>query len=94
LLCLTTTTNYKEIVMRQIHQKTKLRLGRETVAVLQSVELNEVNGGIMYTGCISGCTKCPGDVQPQPDTKPPVNLPTAPNWPLPGLDTFKTFQPR
>lgn len=82
--------------MRQIEKKTKLRIGRETVAVLQSVELSDVNGGIMYTGCVSGCTKCPGDVQPQPktlpDTRPQIDRPTGPQWPFPQMDTFKTLQ--
>jgi len=46
--------------MRQTNSK-KLRLERETVAVLQSVELTDINGGVVQTGCVSGCTKCPGD---------------------------------
>ena len=46
--------------MRQTNAK-KLRLERETVAVLQSVELTDINGGVVYTGCVSGCTQCPGD---------------------------------
>lgn len=46
--------------MRQTNAK-KLRLERETVAVLQSVELTDINGGVAQTGCVSGCTQCPGD---------------------------------
>jgi hypothetical protein len=46
--------------MRQTNAK-KLRLERETVAVLQSVELTDINGGVAPTGCVSGCTECPGD---------------------------------
>jgi hypothetical protein len=48
------------MTMRQTNAK-KLRLARETVAVLQSVELTDINGGVVQTGCVSGCTKCPGD---------------------------------
>jgi hypothetical protein len=80
--------------MRRTNTKNKLRLERETVAVLQSVELNDINGGIMYTGCISGCTKCPGDVQPQPQApqNPRLDFPTQDNRTLP--DVFKTFTVR
>lgn len=66
----------------------KLRLGRETVAVLQSVELTDINGGVVYTGCVSGCTRCPGDnlTVPQEPKGPQVG-----SWlgcPPPGTDIF------
>ena len=73
----------------------KLRLGRETVAVLQSVELTDINGGVVYTGCVSGCTRCPGDnlTIPQGTQGPQVG-----SWfgcPPPGTDIFtgKTGKP-
>jgi len=42
----------------------KLDLKRETLATLQSTELDAINGGVVYTGCVSGCTQCPGDPRP------------------------------
>jgi len=39
----------------------KLDLKRETLAALQATDLDAINGGYVYTGCVSGCTKCPGD---------------------------------
>lgn len=40
--------------------KTKLRLDRETLVPLQHEQLDDVNGGVKYTGCLSQCTQCGG----------------------------------
>lgn len=48
----------------------KLDLKRETLAPLQSTELDAINGGVVYTGCVSGCTQCPGDPRPNPSPFP------------------------
>jgi hypothetical protein len=50
--------------------KTKLRLDRETLAPLQSQELDQVNGGVKETGCLSQCTQCP--------SRPPISRPQGP----------------
>jgi hypothetical protein len=74
--------------MRQTNSK-KLRLERETVAVLQSVELTDIHGGILPTGCVSGCGQCPGDrpfTQGTQIGKPPIGQP-----PL-SPDIFKNLQ--
>ena len=47
--------------MRETNLK-KLRLARETIATLQSVDLGDVHGGVVNTGCMSGCGQCPGDL--------------------------------
>ncbi len=39
----------------------KLQLHRETVHHLNAEALSQANGAIMWTGCVSGCTACPGD---------------------------------
>lgn len=48
--------------------KTKLRLDRETLAPLQHQELDQINGGVKETGCLSQCTQCPS--RPQPFSRP------------------------
>jgi hypothetical protein len=45
--------------MRKANLK-KLYLARETIATLQSVDVSDVHGGVMYTGCDSACTQCTG----------------------------------
>jgi hypothetical protein len=39
----------------------KLQVRRETVQQLDGRTLLRANGGIDWTGCVSGCTACPGD---------------------------------
>lgn len=39
----------------------RLSLHRETVLQLDVNALPRANGGIDWTGCVSGCTQCPGD---------------------------------
>lgn len=37
----------------------RLKLHRETLRSLQERELPKVNGGVVWTGCLSDCTECP-----------------------------------
>jgi hypothetical protein len=55
-------------------RKSKLRLDRESVVSLQADALDGVNGGVMYTGCDSACTKCGGPNNPltRPRPEPPM----------------------
>ena len=39
--------------------KTKLHLSRETLRGLAPAELDQINGGVKDTGCLSQCTQCP-----------------------------------
>ncbi|HEX2224161.1 MAG TPA: hypothetical protein VHN15_08135 [Thermoanaerobaculia bacterium] len=39
----------------------KLQVRRETVQQLDLRALPRANGGIDWTGCVSGCGACPGD---------------------------------
>jgi len=39
--------------------KTKLHLSRETLRGLAPAELDQINGGVKDTGCVSQCTQCP-----------------------------------
>jgi hypothetical protein len=38
----------------------KLQLNRETLHKLDPRELAEVNGAVVWTGCMSECTECGG----------------------------------
>jgi hypothetical protein len=69
---------HQEETMRQTNAK-KLRLERETVAVLQSVELTDINGGVDRTG-ISACAQCP--------TGQGTQVSTPPGCPPPRTDIF------
>ena len=46
----------------------KLDLKRETLAALQSTELDAINGGVVHTGCLSQCTQC--SISPRPNPSP------------------------
>lgn len=39
----------------------KLQIHRETVQQLDANLLPHANGAVIETGCVSGCTRCPGD---------------------------------
>jgi hypothetical protein len=39
--------------------KAKLHLSRETLRGLAPAELDQINGGVKDTGCLSQCTQCP-----------------------------------
>ena len=43
--------------------KAKLHLHRETLVPLQHAELDQINGGVKETGCLSQCTQCPSRPQ-------------------------------
>ncbi len=53
--------------------KTKLHLSRETLRGLAPAELEQINGGVKETGCLSQCTQC-------------TSRPTRPQQPGPGQD--------
>jgi hypothetical protein len=38
--------------------KAKLHLSRETLRGLAPAELDQINGGVKDTGCLSQCTQC------------------------------------
>jgi hypothetical protein len=65
-------------IMKRISAR-KLDLKRETLATLQSTELDAINGGVVYTGCVSGCTQCPGDPRPGPGGPSPFPRPGTSN---------------
>jgi len=71
--------------MRDTKTNKRLYLARETVATLQSIELGEVNGGVQNTGCVSGCTQCPGD---RTATIGRPQVATIVDCPVPGTDIF------
>jgi hypothetical protein len=76
--------------MRETKTNRKLHLGREIIATLQSVELGGVNGGVQNTGCVSGCTQCPGD---RTATIGPPKIATIVDCPVPGTEIFTGNRP-